>query len=868
MPHRRIAIGAGITVLLLTAVTTAAWFWWIPSAIRDRLREAAARRGLDASVAGIHVGLGGVELTGVELVGASALMIRVGRVEAGAGIVSLASSGTAAIQRLRLEEVRVSTELDDEALGTVLRALRGEGGTEERPISRRRSIDVEGLEIVLRDGEGDLLVARSGQVSLLPDGVLSVAVGPVELAPGAEDHVSIANGALRLEQTSEGWRVAAASIADAEVHYRERNGEERSPFWARLRRHADRVASIVQHDGRAAEAASDEGDSESPRPTENESREDGVPLATTDRTPEAGANLPDEGTVANRGEADRGADASSGSSAGLPVRRSSSAWVVRALEGLEPRLGPNATLRIEDLSVTVHDGAAERSVLHDLEAEVAALSGGRYRWQGSGHPGRGGRLGWDLTVDPSALRAEGRVDFQRVPFVLVVPFLPRLPWHHPEDARITGELTIRGDADGSRMHLAGEVGVDDLALSSERIAPDPVRRISVFFSGDADWVPLDRRLEIAQLELGIGEARAVLTGSVEWPSDHYLLDLRATLPPTDCNTAVSAIPADLLADATAFTFTGQIGGQVVARIDSRALDDTVLTVQVADGCRFETAPAIADLRRFEGPFSHRVVEPDGSTFEMETGPGTPQWTPLSEISPFLVHAVLGHEDAGFFHHAGFSTISIRRALVRNLHAGRFVFGASTITMQLVKNVFLHREKTLARKVQEVLLTWWLESAMDKARILELYLNVIEYGPEIYGIRAAAEHYFGRSPSQLGPAESAYLATILPNPKGFHSHWVQGALPASHRRRVARFIQTLGSRGRYDEVAVAEALERIEGFDFHRPGDPLPVEPRPLRGGTAPLPFGEDARLEAAWEEVIGPDDRGAGFDEEDGDAID
>ena len=147
---------------------------------------------------------------------------------------------------------------------------------------------------------------------------------------------------------------------------------------------------------------------------------------------------------------------------------------------------------------------------------------------------------------------------------------------------------------------------------------------------------------------------------------------------------------------------------------------------------------MADLRRFHMPFMHSVLEPNGAEFQMETGPGTPNWAYIEDISPFFVHAVLAHEDAGFFIHRGFSMLHVRNALVRNLKERRYVVGASTITMQLVKNVFLHREKTLARKIQEVLLTWWIERVMEKRDILELYLNVIEYGPGVYGIRNGAQ----------------------------------------------------------------------------------------------------------------------------------
>jgi membrane peptidoglycan carboxypeptidase len=243
---------------------------------------------------------------------------------------------------------------------------------------------------------------------------------------------------------------------------------------------------------------------------------------------------------------------------------------------------------------------------------------------------------------------------------------------------------------------------------------------------------------------------------------------------------------------------------------------------------------MADTARFTRPFDHHVEEPDGTTFQMTTGPDTEAWTPIAEISPFLVHAVLAHEDASFFEHAGFAPWAIREALIRDLTAGRYVAGGSTITMQLVKNVFLHREKTLARKIQEVLLTWWLETRMEKEQILELYLNVIEYGPGVYGIRHAAEHYFGRSPTDLSPAESAYLALILPNPPAFHAQYEAGEIPRSFRNRIASFVRMCGTRGRYDAAAVAYGVAEAETLSFHREGDP-PAPARTTEGAVAAIP---------------------------------
>ena len=279
---------------------------------------------------------------------------------------------------------------------------------------------------------------------------------------------------------------------------------------------------------------------------------------------------------------------------------------------------------------------------------------------------------------------------------------------------------------------------------------------------------------------------------------------------------------------------GKFAGHVRVKLDSRELDKTELVIAPEDHCDFVAVPAMADLRRFREPFMHSVVEPDGTVFEMETGPGTANWTSLEDINPFFVHAVLAHEDGGFFTHHGFSLRHIRDALVRNLKEGRYVVGASTITMQLVKNVFLHREKTLARKIQEVLLTWWIERVMEKRDIIELYLNVIEYGPSVYGIRNGARHYFNRLPSQLSPAESVYLATILPNPKRYHSFLDEGALVASWMSQMRQMLARLKERGSYSQEATDYGLHEIEDFHFHPEGTIVP--PRQLPGGAATLPY--------------------------------
>jgi monofunctional glycosyltransferase len=146
------------------------------------------------------------------------------------------------------------------------------------------------------------------------------------------------------------------------------------------------------------------------------------------------------------------------------------------------------------------------------------------------------------------------------------------------------------------------------------------------------------------------------------------------------------------------------------------------------------------------------------------GKAVQQWVPLDEISERLVQAVLMGEDANFYGHEGFDFEEMRRAFERNWEEGRTVRGASTITQQLAKNLYLSTERSYFRKLKEALLARRLENALTKKRILEIYLNVIEWGEGIYGVEAAARAVLGKPARELDAAEGALLAAMIPNPR--------------------------------------------------------------------------------------------------------
>lgn len=508
--------------------------------------------------------------------------------------------------------------------------------------------------------------------------------------------------------------------------------------------------------------------------------------------------------------------------------------------GIMARLTPDFTGGIEALSIEVQDASAN---VDALELSLVRV-GDRLTSTGSGTLADAGRIDWNLEVEPDALLATGSIDLAQVSLAVLTPLLPHLPFYQPEHTSISGTLTL-ARADLSGVHASGTLEISELGFSHLRIAPEPIEHIALAIRGSASWAPLSRELTIDEVfvragpsSAGAGRGAEVrVAGSLIWEPERYAIDVVATLPPTPCNDAVHAIPTGLLGELSGLSMTGTLGGALELDLDSSDLDATRMRVQVADGCRFVSVPAFAEPSRFERPFHHRVQENDGDIFEMDTGPGTFAWTPIGDTSPFFLHAVLAHEDASFFRHHGFAPWAIRDALVANLRAGRYVRGASTITMQLVKNAFLHREKTLARKVQEVLLTWWVESSMTKEAILQLYVNVIELGNGVYGIRDAAMSWFGRTPGELSAAESVFLATILPNPPELGAEARrEGRPPEALRRRMATFLRHLGETGRYGADTVEAGLLEIDTMRFFHP-DEAPPGPRALTGSTAALPIG-------------------------------
>ena len=213
-----------------------------------------------------------------------------------------------------------------------------------------------------------------------------------------------------------------------------------------------------------------------------------------------------------------------------------------------------------------------------------------------------------------------------------------------------------------------------------------------------------------------------------------------------------------------------------------------------------------------------------------------RWIPLSQISPYVIKAVLIAEDDKFWSHEGFDFEAMQKALEKDLKQKKFRVGGSTISQQLAKNLFLSPSKNPIRKLKEAILTWRLEQNLSKKRIIEIYLNVAEWGDGLFGIEAASQHYYSKPASALSAMEAAKLATVLPNPRRYSptgsGRYVEYRSELIYQIMVRRGIVIPD----YEDV-----INEPQTPDTGQPGGPAdPAKSSALSGSSRPAPSTDTA----------------------------
>jgi hypothetical protein len=289
------------------------------------------------------------------------------------------------------------------------------------------------------------------------------------------------------------------------------------------------------------------------------------------------------------------------------------------------------------------------------------------------------------------------------------------------------------------------------------------------FDFDIDFAlqasPKKGTLRLSADPVDIGASHFALTADVKSLREPLIFTLKLTVPKQPCDSLFRSIPPVLVPRLDGAIFDGRLAAEIELIVDKQKLERSKLNVSVDhEECRAVTLGTLVDVEKLNSAqFVHRIVEEDLKD-PILVGPGTDSYVPIEDIPFHVQQAALATEDMAFFKHEGFRIGLINRAIRLNLDYGWYVYGGSTISQQLVKNLFLSSEKTLARKLEEAIIVWEMEKKVEKERILELYLNCIEFGKHIYGIKAAAMAYFNKEPKDLTPLEAAFIMATKPAPR--------------------------------------------------------------------------------------------------------
>lgn len=209
-----------------------------------------------------------------------------------------------------------------------------------------------------------------------------------------------------------------------------------------------------------------------------------------------------------------------------------------------------------------------------------------------------------------------------------------------------------------------------------------------------------------------------------------------------------------------------------------------------------------------------------SMYEVELCPTGKNYVPLKRISPYLKKAIILTEDSTFYQHDGFDWTAIEKNAREGWKSGVFKRGGSTISQQLAKNMFLNADRSFIRKGLEALVTWRIEKYLTKDEIYERYLNVIEFGKDIYGIKNASRFYFHKSPAELDLVESAFFAMVLPNPKKYSQSYFKKDLTPFAKKRMQKIIRDMY---RFSRVGVVEYEMAIAETEYFFKPQAVPVE---------------------------------------------
>lgn len=319
------------------------------------------------------------------------------------------------------------------------------------------------------------------------------------------------------------------------------------------------------------------------------------------------------------------------------------------------------------------------------------------------------------------------------------------------------------------LTVKGSAMVNDLIINHEKLADEDIH----VKEGALDYVvTLGPNLYVIDslTEVRVNRAKANVCASYN-NATSKIIDLKVKTEEVPANDFFESLPIGLFENLEGIRADGKLKYKMSFHLNMDSVDQVQFNSDLDASSDFKIVQyGNTNLEKIKGSFVHTVYEYGKPVRTFTVGPSNPFFSPLNAISPYLRNAILTAEDAFFYQHNGFHEEAFRQAIAKNLKEGEFARGGSTISMQLVKNVFLTRQKTVTRKVEEAIIVWLIENLdlVSKNRMFEVYLNIIEWGPDVYGAKDASRFYFGKQPSELNLAEAIFLTSIIPSPKRFRS----------------------------------------------------------------------------------------------------
>jgi hypothetical protein len=346
-------------------------------------------------------------------------------------------------------------------------------------------------------------------------------------------------------------------------------------------------------------------------------------------------------------------------------------------------------------------------------------------------------------------------------------YLPFLDREHGLKCRFQKiDANIKFDNTGSENKIITDASVDGFHINHWRLANDdvilPEARFTGVFKFSDNAVELDSSSSVTLSSAG---CRIFARYDIH-PDTAFSLGIH--MPETASDSFFAALPIGMFNTLKGISCSGTLKYDLDFAIHTNNPDSLLFYSALTQKNLQVKHYGEENYARINGPFIYEAYDKDRLVRRINVGPDNPYFTRLDQMSPYLPQAVLQAEDPFFMHHRGFLQESFRESIAKNYKEHRFARGGSTISMQLVKNVYLSRDKTISRKAEEALIVYLIENLglVPKERMLEVYLNVIEWGPNVYGIGEAARFYFNKRPSALTLQESLFLASIIPRPKSF------------------------------------------------------------------------------------------------------